>query len=96
MGWQMMLGYVHVGCYIWDQNHSREMIRRSRECVINVPTADLIDAVIGICNNHGPEVDKFAEFGLTPGRAKKVGAPLIDQCFANFKCRLVDDSQAAK
>ncbi len=94
MGWHMMLGYDHVGCYIWDQNHSRELIRKSRECVINVPSFELIDAIIGVGNTHGPDVDKFEAFGLTPAKAKKVGAPLIAECFANFECRLVDDSQA--
>lgn len=77
MGWHMVLGdgpYL-VGCYVWDQNLSRELIAKSRECVINVPTFDLIDAVIGVGNTHGPGVDKFAEFGLTPAKAKMVVAP---------------------
>ena len=89
----MMLGYDTVGCFIWDQNHSFEMIRRSRQCVINLPTHDLIDAVIGIGNEHGGEgVDKFEQFGLTAARASKVKAPLIAECYANFECRLVDTS----
>jgi len=39
LGWHRMLGFepALVGCYIWDQNHSSSMIRRSKECVINVP-----------------------------------------------------------
>ena len=95
MGWHMILGDGPslVGCFIWDQNHSRELIHASQECVINLPTFDLIDAVIGVGNTHGPEVDKFEEFGLTPGKAKKVAAPLIEECYANFECKLVDDSQ---
>ena len=96
MGWHMMLGYDHIGCYIWDQNHSRELIRKSKECVFNVPTFDLIEAVIGTGNNHGPEIDKFETFGLTPEKAKQVDAPLIAECYANFECRLVDNSQAKK
>src|SRR3954470_2882698 len=69
MGWHMILGDEPslVGCYICDQNHSRELVRKSKECVINLPTFDLIDAVIGVGNSHGPEVDKFEVFGLTPG-----------------------------
>jgi flavin reductase (DIM6/NTAB) family NADH-FMN oxidoreductase RutF len=35
------------------------MIRRSRECVINLPTTDLVNEVIGIGNCSGAEVDKF-------------------------------------
>jgi hypothetical protein len=30
-----------LGCYIWDGNHSFEMVRRSKECVINRCAADL-------------------------------------------------------
>src|SRR6476469_6158334 len=92
MGWHMMLDYTRVGCFIWDQNHSFELVRRSRQCVINLPTFDLIDAVIGVGNTHGPGVDKFAEFGLTAAEASKVDAPLIAECYANFECELVDTS----
>jgi flavin reductase (DIM6/NTAB) family NADH-FMN oxidoreductase RutF len=91
--WHMVLGYDHIGCYIRDQNHSRELIHQSRECVFNMPTFDLIDDLIAVGNTHGPEGDKFAEFGLAPAKGKKVGAPLIAGCYANFECRLVDDSR---
>ena len=92
MGWHMMMDYTRVGCFIWDQNHSFELVRKSRQCVINLPTFDLIDAIIGVGNTHGPEVDKFAEFGLTAQEAAKVDAPLIAECYANFECKLVDTS----
>src|SRR5215216_5581472 len=94
LGWHMMLGFepAMIGCYIWDQNYSFSLIRRSKECVINIPTFDLVDAVIGVGNTHGPGVDKFDEFGLTPVSASKVGAPLIAECYASFECKLVDAS----
>ena len=61
MGWHMMLGFSPAlfGCYIWEENHSYQMLRRSKECVINLPTLDLVDTVVGIGNCHGPDVDKF-------------------------------------
>jgi flavin reductase (DIM6/NTAB) family NADH-FMN oxidoreductase RutF len=94
MGWHMMMGFspALVGCFIWDQNYSYSLIRRSRECVINLPTYDMVDAVIGVGNCHGGDTDKFEEFGLTPAAASKVGAPLIAECFASFECQLVDTS----
>ena len=94
MGWHMILGDSPslVGCFIWDQNYSRELIRRSKQCVINVPTYDLADAVIGVGNTHGPKPDKFEEFGLTAVKAAKVDAPLIGECYANFECELVDSN----
>src|SRR5687768_7011227 len=73
MGWHRMLDDSLVGCFIWDQNRSFELIRRSKQCVINVPTFDLIDTVIDIGNTHGgPGVDKFEQFSLTPDKASKV------------------------
>ena len=92
LGWHMMLGFepALVGCYIWDENHSFSLIRRSKECVINLPTLDLVDTVIGIGNCHGADIDKFQRFGLTSKRATKVAAPLIVECYANFECRLRD------
>src|SRR5688572_2030241 len=98
MGWHMILGDSPslVGCFLWDQNHSHSLIRRSRECVINVPTLDLVDQVIEIGNTHGGEIDKFAQTGLTPVKAAKVAAPLIAECYASFECKLIDTSLIRK
>jgi flavin reductase (DIM6/NTAB) family NADH-FMN oxidoreductase RutF len=92
MGWHMMMEFTPAlfGCYIWDGNHSFEMIRRSKESVINIPTTDLVNEVVGIGNCSGAEIDKFKEFGLTPIRGGKVGVPLIKECYANFECKLAD------
>ena len=94
MGWHMVMSEEPslVGCFIWDRNHSFEMIRKSRECVINVPAVDLAATVVKIGNTTGAGVDKFARFGLTAVPGRKVKAPLIDECHANFECRLVDSS----
>ena len=98
MGWHMMLQFSPAlfGCYIWEGNHSYDLIRRSRECVINLPTIELTDAVIDIGNSTGTECDKFTTFGLTPRPAEHVKAPLVEECYANFECRLADGRQIKK
>jgi len=98
MGWHMVMAFSPslVGCYIWSENHSFEMIRRSRECVISIPTTDLIDQAVGIGNCSGREVDKFEKFGLTPVPGEKVNAPLIQECYANFECRLFEGRLVSK
>jgi len=98
LGWHMMLGFspAHFACYIWNGNHSFEMLRRSKECVINLPTTDLVKEVVGIGNCTGDQTDKFQQFRLTPTPATKVRAPLIDECYANFECRLADASQISQ
>jgi flavin reductase (DIM6/NTAB) family NADH-FMN oxidoreductase RutF len=92
MGWHTVMEFTPslVGCIVASGNHSFQLIRKSRECVINLPTAALIDIVVKIGNSTGAEIDKFAAFGLTALEASKVGAPLIGECHANFECRLHD------
>jgi flavin reductase (DIM6/NTAB) family NADH-FMN oxidoreductase RutF len=95
MGWHLMMQFSPAlfGCYIWEGNHSHELIRQSRECVINIPTADLVDVVVAVGNSSGRSSDKFAVCGLTAAPASLVEAPLVEECYANFECRLADDSQ---
>ncbi|KAA5536142.1 flavin reductase family protein [Taibaiella lutea] len=92
MGWHTVLEFSPslIGCMITSANHSYEMIRKSKECVINIPIVDLLDEIIGIGNTTGAVTDKFAEFGLTAEEAEMVKAPLIKECYANYECKVVD------
>lgn len=92
MGWHMVMEFspALIGCLISGANFSHELIRNSRQCVINIPTVDLAEAVVKIGNTSGRDIDKFAEFGLTPKPGTHARAPLIDECYANFECRLAD------
>ena len=94
MGWPMVMGEEPslLGCFIWDHNHSFDMIRKSKACVINIPTDDLATKVVGIGNTSGRDIDKFTKFRLTAVPGTKVEAPLVEECYANFECKLVDSS----
>jgi len=98
MAWQTVMEFTPalVGCVISSTNYSFDLISRSRECVINLPTTALTDIVVGIGNTTGAEVDKFETFGLTAEPAARVKAPLIAECHANFECRLADDALVDK
>ena len=71
-------------------NHSYAALRRTRECVIAVPAADLLDTVVGVGTCSGADTDKFEKFGLTPLRGERVKAPLIRECLANIECEVAD------
>ena len=92
LGWHTVMEFSPslIGCMITAANHSYDMIRESGECVINIPTADMIDTIIGIGNTTGAKTDKFKKFGLTPEEGLQVKAPLIKECYANFECRVAD------
>ena len=98
MGWHMMMEFspALVGCLISSGNYSFELVRKSRQCVINVPTTDIAETVVKIGNCSGRHIDKFVEFELTPKPGTHVRSPLIDECYANFECTLADATWVSK
>jgi len=71
-------------------NFSYQALRKTRECVIAIPTVDMLDTVVGVGTCSGADTDKFAKFKLTAVPAKRVKAPLIKECVANIECRVVE------
>jgi len=92
MSWHTIMEFEPplVGCVISGRNASFDMLRKSKECVINIPTLELAKQVVGIGNCSGRVIDKFVRYGLTQVAASQVGAPLIDECYASLECRLAD------
>ncbi|MBL8485771.1 MAG: flavin reductase family protein [Rhodocyclaceae bacterium] len=92
MSWHLMMEFEPplVGCVVSGRDYSFEALRTTRECTINIPTAELSAAVVGCGNASGRRRDKFAAFGLTPVPASRVAAPLVAECYANLECRVAD------
>lgn len=92
MSWHTMMEFEPplVGCVISGRNHTFDTLVATGECVLNIPTVELARQAVGCGNTSGKSVDKFRVFGLTPLPAAKVKAPLIEECYANLECRVVD------
>jgi flavin reductase (DIM6/NTAB) family NADH-FMN oxidoreductase RutF len=71
-------------------NYSFAALKETKECVISVPTVDMLDKVIGVGTCSGADTDKFEKFMLTPVKGKHVRAPLTKECLANIECKVVD------
>ena len=98
MSWHTMMEFVPplVGCVVSSQNYTFGILRATGECVINIPTAELAKKIVACGNASGQSVDKFKTFGLTPVAASVVKAPLIDECYANLECKVVDRKLVTK
>ncbi len=98
MSWHMMIDFEPplVGCVVSDRNYSFRLLKATKECAINIPTADLATAVVRCGNSTGRFVDKFQAFGLTAAAASQVQAPLIAECYANLECWVVDTRLARR
>ncbi len=92
LAWHTMMEFEPplVGVIMSDRNFSFAALRATKECVLNLPTADLAKQVVGCGSVSGRRVDKFARFGLTAEPASKVAPPLVAECFAGLECRVVD------
>jgi flavin reductase (DIM6/NTAB) family NADH-FMN oxidoreductase RutF len=98
MSWHTMMEFEPplVGCIVSDRNHSFATLKSTRECVLNIPTAELAAQVVGCGSVSGRRVDKFARFGLTAVPASRVVAPLVGECYASLECRVADTRLVAK
>jgi flavin reductase (DIM6/NTAB) family NADH-FMN oxidoreductase RutF len=91
ISWTMVLDFTPVFAITTGEwNYSFAALRKTRECVIAIPTVDLLDQVVGIGTCSGADTDKFAKFKLTALPAEVVKAPLIKECLANIECKVVD------
>ena len=83
-------------CVVSSADHSFAALRATGECVIAIPAVEMAQQVVGIGNCSGRDVDKFAAFSVTPRDGRAVAAPLIEECFANLECRVVDTQLVQK
>ena len=91
ISWTMVMDFTPVFAITTGEwNYSFAALRKHRECVIAIPTVDLLDTVVGIGTCSGVDTDKFARFKLTPVPARLVRPPLIQECLANIECKVID------
>ena len=90
--YHMMLdesGIIAVGIGAWD--HSYETLLKTKECVLAIPAAGLLETTVKIGNCSGRDTDKFKKFGLTAVPAVSVKPPLLGEALINTECAFVDD-----
>ena len=91
ISWTMVMDFTPIFAITTGSwNYSYTALRKSKECVISIPTVDLLDKVIGVGTCSGADTDKFEKFGLTPVKGKYIRSPLIKECLANIECKVRD------
>lgn len=98
LSWLMMIDFDPplFAMVLSNRNYSFNLLKKSKECVINIPTVEIIKKVVACGNTTGKRVDKFKKFKLTQEKASKVKAPLLKECYANLECKVVDSKLSDK
>ncbi len=92
MSWHMMMEFEPplIACVVSSGDYSFTALRATKQCVIAIPSVELAPQVVKVGNCSGRDVEKFEAFGLTPVPASQVAPPLIEECFANLECKVVN------
>ena len=72
------------------QRHSFEMIKSTKEFVINLTPSSFVKEADYCGIYTGAKVDKFEKCKLTKAKAETVECPLIEECPMNLECKVTD------
>lgn len=77
-------------CYISvrPERHSYGIIKEQMEFVINLTTEEMAYATDWCGVRSGRDYNKFEEMKLTPGKARMVAAPIVEESPLNIECRV--------
>ena len=73
------------------ERYSYNLIRESKEFVINLTTEKLTYETDWCGVRSGSKFDKFKEMGLTKEKANFVNAPLIKESPVSIECKVIDE-----
>lgn len=78
-----------VGIGVSPSRYSHELLHRSPDFSVNIPSKELVEETIYCGEKSGKDVNKFEETGLTSVPAKKISSPIIGECLVNLECKKV-------
>jgi len=73
---------------IRKERYSYRLLEETKEFVVNMAKYDLAGQVLFCGRRSGEDVDKFKATGLTVGKARKVNAPIVNECVAHIECKV--------
>ena len=79
-----------VSLAIHPSHYTHDLLRRSEECVLNIPGRPLAEQTLLCGSVSGADTDKVTATGLTLESGQRVEAPWIVECLAHLECALVD------
>lgn len=68
--------------------YTAELIKETKEFVINIPSKKLLKALWVCGKTSGRDADKFRKAGLKCANARIVKPPVIEGCIGYIECRL--------
>lgn len=81
----------HIILASWIKRDTLDNIRETKEFVVNIPPATMVNEVM-ICSRHyPPEIDEFEKAGLEIHDSKEISVPGIAGSLAWMECTMVEE-----
>ena len=92
IAWTGILNTIPPKTYISvrPSRYSYNIIKESKEFVINLTTSQLIKAADFCGVRSGRDFDKFRLMGLTPEKATELSCPMISESPLSIECRVTE------
>lgn len=81
-------GYYCIFSSVNKASHTYASIKETGCCVVNFPSADILEKCMDTIKYNEFENDEIAMSGLTAECSNRVNAPRIRECFLNIDCVL--------
>jgi flavin reductase (DIM6/NTAB) family NADH-FMN oxidoreductase RutF len=78
----------YVSIAIRKSRYSYDLIVKSKEFVLNIPTASMLEQVEFCGTKSGKDFDKWKECNFTKGKGVNIDTPYIEECPVSFECKL--------
>ena len=90
--WTGIINTIPAKTYvsIRPERYSYEIIKNTKEFVINLTTKDLVYATDFCGVRSGSKVDKFKMMNLTPEAVTQISAPAVGESPVNLECKVTD------
>ncbi len=75
---------------IQPSSYTHDMLKRSQECVLNIPGRPLAEQTVRCGTLSGADADKIQVVGLGLESGHRVQVPWIESCLAHLECGIVD------
>ena len=79
-----------IGISVEDAHVALGFLKKHKEFVLNVPTADMVKQFDIVDMNSSKVDDKYKLSGLTRGKASLIKAPTVEESPIQLECRVVD------
>lgn len=79
-----------VAIAISPKRYSHDLVAEAGEFVLNFPGIELAKEINWMGRKSGKKCDKIKETGLTLSPAKEVNGHVINECYGNLECKVVD------